>query len=150
MSISVVSQKYVFSEFSHQWDSWGSRSKPGSSTWSNSLITGNYPAARARKHVLMFPSYKTKLCIFQNSMIFPWVTDPKFKDFSMIFFHFYKFQELFMKCNDFSVILKQIWISMIFQELLEPWLLAHCAQWCFTSNGAWHFTKLTGADTLKN
>ena len=47
--------------------------------------------------------------LIQNSMIFPW------------FFHFYKFQELFMKFNDFSMILKQIWISMIFQELWEPW-----------------------------
>ena len=38
------------------------------------------------------------------------------------FFHdFYKFQERFMKFNDFSMILKQIWISMIFQELWEPW-----------------------------
>ena len=38
------------------------------------------------------------------------------------FFHdfFYKFQELFMKFNDFSMILKQIWISMIFQEVWEP------------------------------
>ena len=26
-----------------------------------------------------------------------------------------------MKFNDFSMILKQIWISMIFQELWEPW-----------------------------
>ena len=43
-------------------------------------------------------------------MIFPW------------FFHFYKFQALFIKFNDFSMILKQIWISMIFQELWEPWL----------------------------
>ena len=46
--------------------------------------------------------------LIKNSMIFPW------------FFHFYKFQELFMKFNDFSMILKQIWISMIFQELWEP------------------------------
>ena len=52
----------------------------------------------------------------------------EFNDFSMSnwfkiqwFFHFYKFQELFMKFNDFSMILKQIWISMIFQELWEPW-----------------------------
>ena len=40
--------------------------------------------------------------LIQNSMIFPW------------FFHFYKFQELFMKVNDISMILKQIWISIIF------------------------------------
>ena len=47
--------------------------------------------------------------LVQNSMIFPW------------FCHSYKFQELFMKFNDFSMILKQIRISMIFQELWEPW-----------------------------
>ena len=29
-------------------------------------------------------------------------------------------------------------------------LLTHCAQWSFTSNGVWHFTKLNGAHTLKN
>ena len=29
-------------------------------------------------------------------------------------------------------------------------LLTHCAQWSFTSNGVWHFTKLIGAHTLKN
>ena len=29
--------------------------------------------------------------------------------------------ELFMKLSDFSMILRQIWISMIFQELWEPW-----------------------------
>ena len=39
--------------------------------------------------------------LIKNLMIFPY------------FFHFYKFQELFMKFNDFSMILKQIWISMI-------------------------------------
>ena len=44
--------------------------------------------------------------LIQNSVIFPW------------FFHFYK--KLFKKFNDFSMILKQIWISMIFQELWEP------------------------------
>ena len=40
----------------------------------------------------------------------------------MIFrdFFLYKFQVLFMKFTDFSMILKQIWISMIFQELWEP------------------------------
>ena len=46
--------------------------------------------------------------LIQNSMIFAW------------FFHFYKFQELFIKFTDFSMILKQIWISKIFQELWEP------------------------------
>ena len=55
----------------------------------------------------------------------------EFNDFSMSnwakiqwffhdFFHFYKFQELFMKFNVFSMIWKKIWISMIFQELWEP------------------------------
>ena len=33
------------------------------------------------------------LCLFQNSMIFPWVTDPKCNLFPW-FFHFNKFQEL--------------------------------------------------------
>ena len=46
--------------------------------------------------------------LIQNSMIFPW------------FSHFYKFQESFVKFNVFSMILKEIWISMIFQELWEP------------------------------
>ena len=49
--------------------------------------------------------------LIQNSMIFPW------------FFHFNKFQDLFIKFNDFSMILKQIWISMIFQELWEPCII---------------------------
>ena len=57
----------------------------------------------------------------QNSMIFPW------------FFHFYKFQELFMKFSDFSMILKQIWISMIFQELWEP-CLWNKLQWNLNQN----------------
>ena len=63
--------------------------------------------------------------LVQNSMIFPW------------FCHSYKFQELFMKFNDFPMILKQIRISMIFQELWEPcWclltaaLLTRCVLWC--------------------
>ena len=37
---------------------WSPGSKVNSSTWCNSLITGNYPAANARKLVLMFPPYK--------------------------------------------------------------------------------------------
>ena len=37
---------------------WGPRSKPSSSTWSNSLKNWYYFAASARKHVLMFPPYK--------------------------------------------------------------------------------------------
>ena len=39
-----------------------------------------------------------KYVLFQNLMIFPWVTDPKFNDIS-IMFSFYKFYELFMKFN---------------------------------------------------
>ena len=57
------------------------------------------------------------LGLFQNSMIFPTVTDPKFNAFSMIFFHFNKFQKLCMKFNDLPMIFEQIWNSMIFQEL---------------------------------
>ena len=40
---------------------WGPRSLLGSSTWSNSLITGYYPVASARRHVLMFPVYKNNI-----------------------------------------------------------------------------------------
>ena len=36
---------------------WGPRLLLGSSTWSNSLKTANYPAASAQRHVLMFPAY---------------------------------------------------------------------------------------------
>ena len=64
----------------------------------------------------------------------------EFNDFSMSnwskiqwffhdFVHFYKFQELFMKFNDFSMILKHIWISMIFQELWEPCIIM--SKWWF-------------------
>ena len=38
----------------------------------------------------------------------------------MIFFIFTNFNNFFMKFNDFSMILKQIWISMIFQEQWNP------------------------------
>ena len=48
--------------------------------------------------------------LIQNSMICPWIL------------HFGKFQDLFMKFKDFSMILKEIWISMIFQELWDPCL----------------------------
>ena len=37
------------------------------------------------KYIFIYPCSQSKLCLFQNSMIFPWVTDPKFNDFSMIF-----------------------------------------------------------------
>ena len=40
----------------------GYLSKPGSSTWSNSLIIGNYLDAIAREHVLMLPPYKNNIC----------------------------------------------------------------------------------------
>ena len=50
------------------------------------------------------------------------------------FFHFYKFQELFMKFSDFSMIFKQIWISMIFQELWEPWYMHLLPSICFILN----------------
>ena len=61
-----------------------------------------------------------------------WATDPNFNDFSM-FFHFYKFQDIFMKLNYFSMILKQISISMIFQGLWETYIwhwfaLLHCME----------------------
>ena len=48
----------------------------------------------------------------------------------------------------------EIWVAYIspigngFIRLLL--LLTHCAQWSFTSNSVWHFTKFIGADTLKN
>ena len=58
----------------------------------------------------------------------------EFNDFSMSdwskiqwffprFCHSYKFHELFVNFNDFSMILKQIRISMIFQELWEPCII---------------------------
>ena len=37
---------------------WNPRAKLGCSTCRNSLISNIYPVARARKHVLMFPTYK--------------------------------------------------------------------------------------------
>ena len=40
---------------------WGPRSLLGSSTWSNSLITGNCTDASAWKHVLIFPPYKNNM-----------------------------------------------------------------------------------------
>ena len=40
---------------------WGPRSLLGSSAWSNSLITGNYPDASARRHVPLFPAYKNNI-----------------------------------------------------------------------------------------
>ena len=43
---------------------WGPRSKLGSSTWINSLITDNYPAVSAQRHVLMFPPYTISKMIF--------------------------------------------------------------------------------------
>ena len=46
--------------------------------------------------------------VIEISTIFPW------------YFYFSKFQVLFMKFNDFSMILKQSWVSLIFQELWEP------------------------------
>ena len=47
------------------------------------------------------------------------MTAPK----NVFFFHFW---ELFLKFKDFSMILKQIWISVIFQEVWEP------RSWCKT------------------
>ena len=52
---------------------WGPRSKPGSSTWSNSHITGNYPDASARRHVLTFPQYKNTISL--KSLRGQWVND---------------------------------------------------------------------------
>ena len=50
--------------------------------------------------------------------------------------------------------LDTIWvvcISPVGNGSILLWLLlTYCAQWSFTSNGVWHFTKLIGADTLKN
>ena len=39
---------------------WDPRPLLGSSTWSNSLITGNYAAASTRRHDLMFHPYRSK------------------------------------------------------------------------------------------
>ena len=66
------------------------------------------------KYIFIYPCSKSRLCLFQNSMIFPWVTDPKFNDFSMIFlflqisrtFHeiqwFFHDLETDLNFNDFS------------------------------------------------
>ena len=66
------------------------------------------------KYIFIYPCSQSKLCLFQNSMIFPWVTDPKFNDFSMIFsflqisrtFHeiqwFFHDLETDLNFNDFS------------------------------------------------
>ena len=66
------------------------------------------------KYMFIYPCNQSKLCLFQNSMIFPWVTDPKFNDFSMIIsfllisrtFHeiqwFFHDLETDLNFNDFS------------------------------------------------
>ena len=60
---------------------------------------------------------------FQIQYFFPCVTDPKFNDFPC-FLYFNKFQvEVFIKFNDFFMILQQISISTRFQELWEPCLM---------------------------
>ena len=77
------------------------------------------------KYILIYPCSLSKLSPFQNSMIF----HERLIQNSMIFpwfINFYKFQGLFMKFNDFFMNLKQIWISMIFQELWEPWPYPPC------------------------
>ena len=51
------------------------------------------------------------------------------------FFHFYKLQELFVEFNDFSMILKQIWISMVFQEVWNP---EHATSLRVVARGALH------------
>ena len=43
------------------WRLWGPRSLLGYSIWSNSLITGKYPDASARRDVLMIPTYKNNV-----------------------------------------------------------------------------------------
>ena len=66
------------------------------------------------KYIFIYPFSKSKQCLFQNSMIFPWATDLKFNDFSMIFsflqisrtFHeiqwFFHDLETDLNFNDFS------------------------------------------------
>ena len=72
------------------------------------------------ENTYIYPCISPMLNLFQNSMTFPRVTDSKFDDVFHDYFHSNKVQELFMKFNDFSTILKQISISMIFQELWNP------------------------------
>ena len=50
---------------------WGHWSKLGSGTWRDSLITGNYRAASARRQILMFPAYR-----FSIYMLVPVVRSP--------------------------------------------------------------------------
>ena len=66
------------------------------------------------KYIFIYPCSSPKLCLFHNSMIFLWVTGPKFNDFSMIFsfsqisrtFHeiqwFFHDLETDLNFNDFS------------------------------------------------
>ena len=78
------------------------------------------------KYIFIYPCSQSKLCLFQNSMIFPWVTDPKFNDFSMIFsfleisrtFHetqwFFHDLKTDLNFNDFSIAvgtLSSCWIN---------------------------------------
>ena len=72
------------------------------------------------KYIFIYPCSQSKLCLFQNSMSFPWVTDPEFKDFFPWIFQFCKFQELFMKFNDFSMILKWSEFQWFFKSCGNP------------------------------
>ena len=48
--------------------------------------------------------------------------------------------------GDVNMVLKMVH----FRKSSRPQWVNQCAQWSFISSGVWHFTKLTGAYTLKN
>ena len=93
------------------------------------------------KYIFIYPCSQSKLCRFHNSMIFPWVTDPKFNDFSMIFsflqisrtFHeiqwFFHDLEIDLNFNDFSRAAGTL--------LMAP---SHCLNqcWLLLSEILWH------------
>ena len=60
------------------------------------------------------------LHVKHDIVIFPWMTEPNLNDFSMISFSFLQISRAFLEIQLFSMILKQICISMICQEVWEP------------------------------
>ena len=56
---------------------WGELSKRAYKTWSNSLITGIYPSASARRHCLMFPPYQNNVYMnyLRYNFIWHWFID---------------------------------------------------------------------------
>ena len=81
------------------------------------------------KYIFIYPCSKSKLCLFQHSMIFPWVTDLKFNDFSMS--NWFKIQWFFHDFFNFTNFKNFSWNSMTF-----PWSWNRSEfQWFFKSCG---------------